>query len=67
MTQQLISPLRRTVMTLCVTFLAGCTYSRSTQQPAQPPLSAEDEALKLKFRGLGGGNSGWIRCLRLLD
>ena len=55
MTQQLISPLRRAVMTLCVTFLAGCTYARSTQQPAQPPLSAEDEALKLKFRGLGGG------------
>jgi hypothetical protein len=54
MTRQLISPLRRAMMMLCATFLTGCTYARSTQS-AQPPLSAEDEALKRKFRGLEGG------------
>lgn len=50
------SPSRRTLLALSAAFLAGCRGSapRRVQAP-RPPLSAEDEALKRKFRGLEGG------------
>lgn len=50
------SPSRRTLLALSAAFLAGCRGSapRLEQAPC-PPLSAENEALKRKFRGLEGG------------
>lgn len=47
------SPSRRTLLTLGAVLLAGCQRRRI--QAEQPPLSAEDAALRRKFRGLEGG------------
>lgn len=50
------SPSRRTLLALSAAFLAGCRGSAPRREQApRPPLSAEDEALKRKFRGLDGG------------
>ncbi|MDO9596148.1 MAG: hypothetical protein Q7J47_00355 [Azoarcus sp.] len=50
------SPSRRTLLALCAVFLAGCRGSAPRRvQAAQLPLSAEDESIKRKFRGLEGG------------
>lgn len=50
------SPSRRTLLALCAVFLAGCRSSVPPQaQAARAPLNAEDKSLKLKFRGLEGG------------
>lgn len=52
----LASPSRRTLLALCTVLLAGCRSSASRNVLAtQLPLSAENEALKRKFRGLKGG------------
>ena len=56
MTQQISLPSRRKLLALCAALLAGCSGSAGRRPlPVQPPLSAEDEALKRKFRGLEGG------------
>ena len=56
MSQQISLPSRRKLLTLCAALLAGCSGSAGRRPlPVQPPLSAEDEALKRKFRGLEGG------------
>lgn len=56
MSQQISLPSRRKLLTLCAALLAGCSGSAGPRPlPVQPPLSAEDEALKRKFRGLEGG------------
>lgn len=50
------SPSRRTLLALCAIFLAGCRGGTSRHaQAARVPLSAEDEMLRRKFRGLEGG------------
>jgi hypothetical protein len=49
------SPSRRTLLALCAVSLTGCQGNSLRPQVTQPPLSAEDEALKHKFRGLKGG------------
>ena len=47
---------RRTLLALSVAFLAGCRGSAPRlEQAPRPPLSAENEALKRKLRGLEGG------------
>ena len=52
----LSSSSRRTLLALSVAFLAGCRGSAPRlEQAPRPPLSAENEALKRKFRGLEGG------------
>ena len=52
----LSSSSRRTLLALSVAFLAGCRGSAPRlEQAPRPPLSAENEALKRKFRGLKGG------------
>jgi len=56
MSQQISLPSRRKLLALCAALLAGCSGSAGPRPlPVQPPLSAEDEALKRKFRGLEGG------------
>jgi len=56
MTQQISLPSRRKLLALCAALLAGCSGSAGRRPlPVQPPLSAEDEVLKRKFRGLEGG------------
>lgn len=50
------SPSRRTLLALSAAFLAGCRGSAPRrEQASRPPLSAEDDALKRKFRGIRGG------------
>ena len=52
----LSSSSRRTLLALSVAFLAGCRGSAPRlEQAPRPPLSAENEALKRKFRRLEGG------------
>lgn len=50
------SPQRRAFVFACIIALGGCNPvgRRTTPEPAKP-LSAEDEQLKRKFRGLQGG------------
>lgn len=50
------SPSRRTLLALSAAFLAGCRGSAPRrEQASRPPLSAEDDALERKFRGIKGG------------
>lgn len=46
---------RRKLLALGAVLLAGCRGNTRQTLAAQPPLSAEDEALKRKFRELEGG------------
>lgn len=56
MNSTLDSPQRRAFVFACIIALGGCNPvgRRTTPEPAKP-LSAEDEQLKRKFRGLQGG------------